>query len=960
MEGKHPGLFLVKVFVFLRLIILVPDPVRITIVLLFIFFGRLYGQDLPPIRNFTPADYGAENQNWAISQGRDKLIYISNNRGLLVFNGSSWSLYPSPNKTIMRSVKAIGERIYSGFYMDFGYWERDSYGDLRYTSLTQRLSVDMVPDEEFWTILEIEGLIVFQSLDRIYAYNPLDESVAAIDAQTSIPKIFEVDGVLYFQRIGRGLFKVENGSEVLVSNQAKLLEEEVISLFGEQNGLLVLTSDSGFFRLGPEGLLAWDIPTNPLLLASRTYSALQLKQGGFVIGTISKGVFHLDPEGNLVRQYDQLNGLGNNTVLALLEDRDDNIWLGLDNGVSYFNPESPFTVFVDKKGVVGSVYAARSHKGFLYLGSNQGLFCKPVGESGEFVLIAGTKGQVWSLDEIDGTLFCGHHTGTFVIEGTRALRIDEASGTWKVGRLSENPKRLIQGKYDGLNILEQEGQSWKVRNKIDGFEHSARFVEVLDQTVFVNHEYKGIFKVTTDPGYERAITVTVDTTLIGYDSGILKFGGELLYTYSEGIFRYDPKADRFVKDTTLKGIYEKEQALSGRMHLDESGKSLWLFGESSIYSVSSGNLLGNPKIQVIPLAEKERNSIVGYESLEVLPEAGNYLIGTRSGYMVMDLNRYAPREFNITLASVRCVGRELQPGSDSPVEIAKSGEFSHKENNLDFAFFSAEYFPFRGPKFQYRLEGFYPEWSPWSENPSASFRNLPPGNYTFQVRARIGDQLSSNTADYSFEIARPWYRTRLMWAISALLLALVGWLIHTQYRNYYRKKQNRLLERNQRELDLARARNDKEIVKLKNEQLRKDFKEKSNELAASTMSIIKKNEILNRVRKQVQDRFQENESIEPIIQIIDESLSQDDDWELFKEAFNNSDREFLNKLKTAHPELSPNDIRLCAYLRLNLTSKEIAPLFNISPRSVEIKRYRLRKKMGLERDKNLVNYLLTL
>jgi DNA-binding CsgD family transcriptional regulator/cytochrome c-type biogenesis protein CcmH/NrfF len=351
---------------------------------------------------------------------------------------------------------------------------------------------------------------------------------------------------------------------------------------------------------------------------------------------------------------------------------------------------------------------------------------------------------------------------------------------------------------------------------------------------------------------------------------------------------------------------------------------------------------------------------VGYESLAELPEEGNYLIGTGSGYMVMDLNRYAPREFNITLARVRCVGRELQPGSDSLAEIANTGEFSHKENNLDFSFFSAEYFPFRQPMFQYRLDGFYPEWSPWSESPSASFRNLPPGNYTFQVRSRIGDQLSSNTAEYAFVIGRPWYQTRMMWVIYALMMGLAGWLIHTRYRNYYRKKQNRLLEQNQRELDLARARNEQEIVKLKNDQLRKDFKEKSNELAASTMSLIKKNEILNRIRKQIEDRFKETESAQSIIQVIDESLNQEDDWELFKEAFSHSDREFLNTLKIAHPELSPNDIRLCAYLRLNLTSKEIAPLFNISPRSVEIKRYRLRKKLGLERDKNLVNYLLTL
>ena len=74
----------------------------------------------------------------------------------------------------------------------------------------------------------------------------------------------------------------------------------------------------------------------------------------------------------------------------------------------------------------------------------------------------------------------------------------------------------------------------------------------------------------------------------------------------------------------------------------------------------------------------------------------------------------------------------------------------------------------------------------------------------------------------------------------------------------------------------------------------------------------------------------------------------------------NADTDFLKKVKLAHPSLTPNDLRLCAYLRLNLSSKEIAPLLNISVRSVEIKRYRLRKKMELHHDQGLVEYILYL
>ena len=159
---------------------------------------------------------------------------------------------------------------------------------------------------------------------------------------------------------------------------------------------------------------------------------------------------------------------------------------------------------------------------------------------------------------------------------------------------------------------------------------------------------------------------------------------------------------------------------------------------------------------------------------------------------------------------------------------------------------------------------------------------------------------------------------------------------------------------------LAKAQSEKEIVELKNEQLKTEFQNKSNELAASTMSIIKKNELLSKAKEQLMANVGESDSVKPIIEIIDSNLNQSDDWELFKEAFNNADRKFLKKLKKVHPNLSPNDIKLCAYLRLNLSSKEIAPLLNISARSVEIKRYRLRKKMGLEHDANLVNYILKL
>ena len=146
---------------------------------------------------------------------------------------------------------------------------------------------------------------------------------------------------------------------------------------------------------------------------------------------------------------------------------------------------------------------------------------------------------------------------------------------------------------------------------------------------------------------------------------------------------------------------------------------------------------------------------------------------------------------------------------------------------------------------------------------------------------------------------------------------------------------------------------------MKNEKLRSEIDGKNRELAVATMSMIKKNKLLGSIKEQL-TKIDSSDSIKSVIRTIDKNISNDDDWKFFEEAFNNADKDFLKKIKDLHPELTSNDLRLCAYLRLNLSSKEIAPLLNISVRSVEVKRYRLRKKMKLDHESSLTAYILQL
>ena len=923
---------------------------------IYIVFAVSFAQELPPVQNFLPKDYNAENQNWAISQSAEKLIYVANNKGLLEFNGANWKLYHSPNETIMRSVQVVHDRIYTGCFMEFGYWQKNDLGILTYKSLSKQLGINLIEDEEFWNIVHIDKYVIFQSLRRIYIYNVDDGFVNAIDSESIITKIFKVDESIYFQRLGKGIFKIENGKDFLVTDDDIVKNNEIITIFKSSKDLLILTKDNGFYSWSDNLLLKPNKDPNELLTKISVYAGIRLKDNSFVLGTISNGLVYLNEKGDFLYKIDKEKGLSNNTVLSLFEDADNNIWLGLDNGISYVNLNSPFKEYDDNQGILGSVYTSAIHNGNLYLGTNQGLFYKSLKSNDDFSFIKGTQGQVWCLKVIDQTLFCGHHLGTFLIQGNQVTKISNVQGTWDINKLDNKSNLLLQGNYDGLHILEKSKNNWQLKNKINGFNNSSRYFETLGNEIFVNHEYNGIFKIEVDTSFSQVINVSIDTLIKGYNSGIIKYNGELLYSYKNGIFKYNTINKKFIKDSILSTVYSEEEYVSGKLILNEKDNELWVFTDSNISFISPGELTSYPKIKSIPLIKDVRKEIFGYEDIIEFDDDNKYLFGTTSGYITVNMNELKINNFQVHIASVT---NGKNNAINNLLNNKLKGDFNSNENNLDISFYTPEFNKFLSPLYQFQLTGIYDEWSIWSENSNVIFENLPFGNYTFNVRAKIGNNISTNIATYSFKIGKPWYISNSMVAFYIVGILFFSFFMHHLYKQFYSRQRQKLIDKNKRELELAQIQNEKEIIRIKNERLQVEFKSKSKELAASTMSIIKKNELLMAIKEEL-NAVPDKNSVKPVINIIDKSLAQNNDWEFFREAFNNADSEFLKKIKTLHPTLTPNDLKLCAYLRLNLSSKEIAQLLNISSRSVEIKRYRLRKKLNLLHEENLVNYILKL
>ncbi|MCH9661379.1 MAG: LuxR family transcriptional regulator, partial [Bacteroidetes bacterium] len=262
-------------------------------------------------------------------------------------------------------------------------------------------------------------------------------------------------------------------------------------------------------------------------------------------------------------------------------------------------------------------------------------------------------------------------------------------------------------------------------------------------------------------------------------------------------------------------------------------------------------------------------------------------------------------------------------------------------------------------EYHYILEGSDNNWTTWNRNTSISFTNLAHGEYNFKVRAKINNTLTRNTASYQFSIGKPWYLSTTFLFLYCLGGLLFFVLVHWFYKRYYRKQRERILEKTTKDLKIKELAAQKEIVELKNDRLNQDIEARNRELAIATMNMISKNTTLNNIKNEITSQGNLKE-LTSVIKLLDDTINSKKEWKFFEEAFNHADQDFFKKVTHLHPQLTPNDLRLCVYLRLNLSSKEIAPLLNISPRSVEIKRYRLRKKIGLEREINLNEYFIRL
>lgn len=947
--------------------------------LLFILLSQYtFGTDIksigvPYIENYSKSVYGAGNQNWSIAKDQQGVMYYGNAEGLLIFDGKYWQKYKMPNGQIVRSVATDNKgKIYTGCFGEFGYWAiKDN--KLTYHSLTSLLPKGSKITDEVWKIYVDRDRVIFQTFSKIFVYQ--NNKVSIVSSPKSLLFLHKVNNRFFVEVLENGLHELVGNKLVYLPQSDQLGKQGILSILPYKNGgLLIGTSKNGLFIYDGKTFSPFNTPANNFLKTYQLNNGVKLLGKYYAFGTILNGLIIIDENGNVVQKINKSSGLQNNTVLSLYADDEQNLWAGLDNGIDRIELNSPLYFYFDKTGQFGTVYSSIIFNNKIYLGTNQGLFYSDWSPNSapnfNFKIIQGSQGQVWELKIIDKELICGHNSGTFKVLGDQINWISRTSGGWTIKQLNSNPNYLIQGTYVGLSLYQKTpGSGLKFETQISGFNAPSRFIEQDNKgDIWVGHAYKGLYKVTLNPDYTKVISTKYFDEQNGlpgnYNINIFNLENKIVFSSDKGFYTYDELSNKF---TSYEVLNKKLGSFATSNNIIKAGdKKYWFInhGKTSLVNFSAP---GKIEIDSNQFSLLDGRMVQYYENINKISNS-IYLISVDDGFVIYNTqqNQSLPSKLPSVLI------RRIDDITDKYYTLSETGndtELPYSRNNIRISF-ALPYYRQAKVKYQYFLEGYSKDWSDWSEAGEKDFTNLASGSYKFKLRAKLNDSSITNVTIFKFTILRPWYFNNWSLLVYSILFAVVLIMGKKIYERKLKRDSQKISDRLKAEQDEilrqeAEA-NEKQIIKLQTEKLQAELASKNRELANSAMTLVYKNELLQKLSDEITKLKDENgkklsdDQTRKILKVINDGMNDERDWHLFENSFNEAHESFFKKLKAQHPDLVPNDLKLCAYLMMNMSSKEMSSLLNISLRGVEIRRYRLRKKLEVPHDKNLTEFLMEL
>lgn len=944
-------------------------------------YGQPSNLGNPPVINYSKKTTAAGTQTWAIEEDGFGYTWFANNLGLLKFDGYRWEIYPLANRTIARSLACDKKehKVYVGGQGEFGYFSPDERGVFTYTSLSGSLNPSYKDFGDVWHTLITRHGVFFRTDHQVFRYH--QGRLSALFEERKTFNFLAQWGNEVILQDDKNLLYYFDGKQFVLRPQNNYFPLGRISavLPHQDTSLLIVTLHNGIFEETPGGFVPWKTDNDEFLASQVAYCAGILPDKRIIIGTSYGGFLVIDKDRKAETHLHKKSGLQNNTVLSVFGTHRGDVWLGLDNGIDLVCITSPFREFYPDGELQGAGYSTLIYRQQLYLGTNTGLYVTPwklhytPAEKNRFNLVEGTRGQVWKLQELNGELLMGHHEGGFSVDGLNARRITSVGGIWKFVPLSDGT--LLAGHYEGLLFLKKGQSGWEQDAPMQGFHESARILETDQrQHLWIAHPYRGIFRIATGELSDRNLKKDPDFVPSGQVKKpllqqIFKIDGEIVVSDAGQFYAVHPDNLSLRPLDWLNAHIPTAGAV--KFMLEDDYKNIW-------YATSSETGLLVPKQTFHKGYDKYIINALnnrlpeGFQSVFTIDKY-NVVFPTDRGFILFNPSSYLYDTVppGIFLTDVLIAGIKdsvIFSGTMITQKNPCSFDLSHRQNSLIIRYSVRNAAEAGTMMYSHRIGSEQEPWSEWSLMPEVQLNQLPPGKYEVAIKAKNQNGTESRHIRLSIHIHPPWYMHPYVWWLYVFVIVLAVWLrIRLLKKRHRLEKKTIIAESLEKEkgylLDAEMSR--EEINLLKSQKLEAELNFKNQELISYTYHLVNKNELIGEIRKALDKlgaKFEQDKDLKKeyrhIIQLIEQNADVDADWDNFMQTFDQVHSDFFKRLTQQFHHLSPNDYKMCIYLRMNLTSKEIAALMNISIRSVETNRYRLRKKLGLHPDENLTQFLL--
>lgn len=782
------------------------------VLLAFITFQiSLFSQEIGrlPYQNFTHRDYLGHYQNWAIIQDSRGFIYSCNNSGVLEYDGNEWRKI-SINNVVSRSIDIDSEgRIWVGGQDQLGYLAPDSIGLMKYVSLNHLIDNKCLPFGMVRQVYTTNDGVYFSTNNFLFRLT--NDSIDYFLPETFFHRTYHVFDRIFSIQPQVGLTVLANDTLVLVPGGERFNNTRIYAMLPYDNeNILIATQSEGFFLYkisaieNGEGLNNEDFITpfytsdDQFFKDNWVYHGIAMPNGWFAFGTYRGGAVIFDSNGKIIQYVGKEQGIQDETVWHLALDNQDNIWLALNNGISYFSTRSPITSWDETLGIQGVLQSVCWHKNRVYVSSNTGVFYK---DGNSFNRVEGILDLSWEISLVRSPegkeiALVGTGQGIYTLINGKAKLIKNGKvPTFKILQSKYHPNILYLGHYDGIGVAQYQNGNWVYLGRFEGV--NGRVFSIIEEdknSIWFTSFLNGIVRAVVN----NPISLKFDESQLfqglpyepnfDEDVSLTLVNNQVKVSTTKGLAYFDSSTNLFRPDSSLGPEFTNGE-LGIKIFLQDDFGTLWFesYKEPHTRQIERANLGDNNSFVRLYNEFNEIPRMIFYDVF-VNDDRVSWIAGSDG------LFRFDPqiksRGIRIPTVHIRKVvsgnntvvfgGSYSQPCPDSNYVCYGNKQIDEnipqipfKANTLSFHFAS----PFYGQEgkmlFSTKLEGFDASWSDWSRANHKEYTNLPFGSYSFKVKALSMYDVESPEVEYLFEIDRPWYQHPLMYVTYLGLLILI-------------------------------------------------------------------------------------------------------------------------------------------------------------------------------------------